>query len=128
MRIFNQYSQQSHAQRKVDTGPEHESRENKLELKKRSRIRPNISDGEIRDKIARAKMKSDVSQTEDKIGKSQFHPLSEASSTPVELSVDQNNNDPNNPIVLEKLKGALSAGIINFNPQEREVLGKILQG
>lgn len=35
-------------------------------------------------------------------------------------------NDPNDPTVHEKLKGLLRSGAFNFNDQERNVLGTIL--
>lgn len=103
--------------------------------KKAPPLKPEISENEIREKVAANVATSNTAKAE-VIKKNNAQALGAGFMAPTEnesslekshlLLSDVKLNDPNDSNTQEKLKTVLKNGAFNFNPREKETLEKIL--
>lgn len=134
MKIFSQNQNQ---QRVSDEGPK--------KLKKRLPEKQNLSEQQIREKLAANVESSNTAKSQMKVkgqalGAGFLNPEAKPQVLPTPEMVEEKNkareahlllsdvklNDPKDTNTQEKLKTALRSGAFNFNPKERETLEKIL--
>ncbi len=92
--------------------------------------KPELSPGEIRDRIEQHREKSAPKGAQNLMAKRAEYEKKIEKGEEVDVTPpgDVGLNDPTDPMTTEKLKTVLSTGGINFSEKEREVLGKILGG
>lgn len=96
----------------------------------KGKVSPNrkeLSDGEIREKIAANAEISDAAKAKAAANKGPKLGEGFMGENDHVLKSDVQLNSPDDPVTAEKLKSVLSNGAFNFNPKEREVLSKILE-
>ena len=89
--------------------------------------KPQLSPGEIRAKVDELKSTKMPAGTNLAAKKIQYEEqVKKGEDTGSKVPTDVALNDPKDPMTSEKLKGALSSGLINFSSKEKEVLAQIL--
>jgi hypothetical protein len=105
---------------------EHATASGKLKGKP-SIVKKELSKSEIREKLAANAEISDAAKAKASANKGPKLGEGFMGNDHV-LKSDVQLNSPEDPVTAEKLKTVLSNGAFNFNPKERDVLSKILEG